>query len=160
MTKHDERMTDGHPADDALDRLRAGSIEVSNAEYEALRAHVETCSRCRARGDLWTRVGESLDAGAREPGLAIRLRARRERALRGQAARSSGRRAAVTAFATVVVAAIAIGLGTWTYVGQEAADVRIVAAPEVRDGVPDLYADLDFYLWLLKREAADEAPNG
>lgn len=158
MTKRDDRMKDAHPADDEFDRLRAGLIE--DAEREALMAHLERCRHCQSRQRAWARVGESLDAGVREPGLALRLRARRERALRGEAAGSRGRRAAVAVFATFVVATLAIGLGTWTYVEREAADLRFASGPTAREADPDLYADLDFYLWLLKREAADESPNG
>lgn len=158
MARRDERMRDAHPADDELDRLRAGMTE--NAEHEALLAHLEVCSHCQSRDGTWMRVSESLDAGAREPGLALRLRARRARALRGETAKSRGRRAAVAVFATFVVATLAIGLGTWTYVERETADFRFASAPTAREADPDLYADLDFYLWLLKREAAGETPNG
>lgn len=157
MARRDERMTEAHPADDELDRLRAGLIEGSSREHERLRAHLEGCARCQARERVWIRARESLEALAREPGLAARLRARRERALRGESAARRGRRAAVAVFATVVVAAVAVGLGTWTYLGHEAPDAQLASG---RDNVPDLYADIDFYLWLLEREAANQAPNG
>ncbi|WP_096461342.1 hypothetical protein [Sulfurifustis variabilis] len=159
MAKPDECMRDAHPADDELDRLRAGLIETSSAGYEGLRAHVQACARCQARGRVWARVGESLDAGAHEAGLGLRLRSRRERALRGEASRAPARRAAVAVFASFVVATLAIGLGMWTYLEPEPGDSQFASAP-ARDADSDLYADIDFYLWLLKREAANAAPNG
>lgn len=157
MATRDERMTGAHPADDELDRLRAGLFEA--AGHEALRAHVAACPACQARSRMWARVGASLDALAREPGLAPRLRARRERALRGEAAGSRRRRTAAAVFATFIVAALALGLGTWTYLDREPGDLQIASAPG-RENVPDLYADIDFYLWLLEREAVNQAPNG
>lgn len=157
MARRDEHVSETHPADDDLDRLRAGLLAPSDPAYARLRAHSETCAHCQARDRVWTRVREQLERGSRDPGLAARLRARRERALRGEGARTRPRAAA--AFATFLVATLAIGLGTWAYLERHDGEARIAAGPGP-DGVPDLYADIDFYLWLLEREAANRPPNG
>ncbi|MFL6652030.1 MAG: hypothetical protein ACJ8J7_12170 [Sulfurifustaceae bacterium] len=147
---------DPHPSAADLDRLRAGLLDPEPAVRERLSAHVRTCPVCQERVGLWPHLIEQLEGASAERGLVGRLAVRRERALRGE--RTQTRRRAPFAFAlAAAVAAAAIGLGIFFFNDDDMAPADPVAATNS----PDLYADIDFYLWLMeKQESQDASPNG
>lgn len=154
MSKLTRPSTGVHPADAELDRLRAGLLEREPARRDALQEHLRECRACRERAGLWSRVVETLDRFADEPGIMSRISARRQRALRGHATRA--RRHAPLALAlAAAMAAVAIGLGV--YLSHDRGDPE---TPAIATGEQtDLYADIDFYLWLMEQKANEDRSN-
>lgn len=140
----------GHPSDDQLDQLRAELYE-DPAIGNILRAHVDSCAACQARTSIWRRATAALDA-MNAPGLAGALSARRRQAQKGVPARRVMPRM-VRALAAVL-AAIAIGLGAVFYI---AGPDRTPVVTADADDQSDIYADLEFYLWLINHETDDGA---
>lgn len=155
MTRRADNLAANHPAGDDLDRWRAGLIDAASPEGQALWAHLEHCHQCVEGTELWRQVREALDT--REPRLALPLRTRRERALRGVPAGRRGHGPWLAALAAVL-AGLAVGIGTFLYYEKEPPVPLIAKAPV--EGDSDLYADLDFYLWLLERQSESDQPNG
>jgi predicted anti-sigma-YlaC factor YlaD len=144
-----------HPSDAQLDQLRAGLFDARPAERDALQTHLRECGACRERASLWTRAAQLLDDGAAERRLASILGTRRRRALRGiGAARRS--RAPFAAALAVAVTAVAIGLGVFFVNDRNDPDATVTAtAPS-----PDFYTDIDFYIYLMEKQAnSDASPN-
>ncbi|MBI3898519.1 MAG: hypothetical protein HY308_09515 [Gammaproteobacteria bacterium] len=156
MNKRNEFSHSGHPTSVELDRLRAGLFDNEPTRRTTLQTHLDNCSDCQTQATLWPRVTATLEAATREHGLVARLLARRQRALRGQPAETRRRAPMVLAFATL--AAMAIGLGTLVLPHKNSVDHNVAAA----ETEPDLYADIDFYLWLSHKESNedDSLPNG
>lgn len=153
MTKRNEVVV--HPQTADLDRLRAGLLDDAPAAREALLAHLQSCSECQARSALWPRVSAALQPAAADGHVGGMLAARRQRALRGQGA--TRRKPPAVAFAVAAaIAAIAIGVSTLLH------EPDFSETPVASTGAPDIYADLDFYLWLLEQQgdAEDDVPNG
>jgi ferric-dicitrate binding protein FerR (iron transport regulator) len=127
-----------HPNDELLDRLRAGLLDDSPEQQHDLETHIAHCPRCRQRYDL----PHALAAVAiREP--ALRLDAARRQAL--QAPRRSAMRRLAPLAAAAAAAVVAVLL-VQPLQQHEEPDTR-VAQRETRE-IPELYEDLDFYLWL------------
>jgi hypothetical protein len=156
MNSRLRHSNDTHPADAALDRLRAGLLDREPATRDALHAHLRECRVCQERAGLWSRATEVLDQGATERGLAGRLDARRQRALRGVS--TASRRRTPIAFAlAAAVTAVAIGLGVFVMNDRDDPDATVVTATAQS---PDLYDNIDFYLWLMEKHASEDAsPN-
>jgi hypothetical protein len=152
MNSRMHHSNDTHPADAALDRLRAGLLDREPATRDALHAHLRECGVCQERAGLWTRATEVLDQGASERGLASRLDARRQRALRGIS--TASRRRTPIAFALAAVTAVAIGLGVFVMQDRDDPDTAVVAT--TAQG-PDLYTNIEFFLWLMEKNASEEA---
>ncbi|HHO68284.1 MAG TPA: hypothetical protein ENK12_04550 [Gammaproteobacteria bacterium] len=131
-----------HPDTELLDRLRAGLLDDQPQAKQRLEDHLRECRRCARLAD-W----QPLAARVTGPGDAARLDAALRRA-RQQALgrrRRPTRRLLPLALAASLVAAIAVGL----YTPQPETDTgptRVAHSEEA--GTPDLYEDLDFYLWL------------
>ena len=136
-----------HPDDVALDRLRAGLLE-----DDAARAHIETCAACRQRLAVWERLAGQLQTGAPpDSTLARQLRARRQTALAGRAAaRASGERRWTPQYLAMAaaVATLAIGLSVFVTLDRFESDATPDTINAQADATPDVYADIDFYLWL------------
>lgn len=147
--KRDNVVFTDHPSDAELDRLRAGLTEATG-----LHSHVRICARCEQRLNLWPQVCATL---AQTDGhLTGQLAARRRRALDGKPAHAR-RRPMVLAAAFATLAALTVGIGVFVQQGT-APTLPTTAQAE---GVPDIYADLDFYLWLLEKQSdAGDAPSG
>src|SRR6266481_1045946 len=136
MNSRLRHSNDTHPADAALDRLRAGLLDREPAARDALHAHLRGCRACQERAGLWSRATEVLDHGATERGLANRLGVRRQRALRGISA-VSRRRTPIALALAAAVTAVAIGLGVFVIPDRDDPDVTTVAATAQS---PDFYA--------------------
>ena len=136
----------GHPGNRQLDRLRAGLLDQQPALKSQLLEHLRDCAPCRRQAAAMDTLAASQRAQP-DPRLAQQLRARRMAALAGRAAQPPmAVRRLAPAFALATVMAVAIGVGVFL-------DFNPLPAPQelaqtATDNVPDLYADIDFYLWL------------
>lgn len=137
-----------HPELELLDRLRAGLLDGQPEEKAALERHLATCRACRSRFEGWQQLGPAALGPRLDPGLLHNdLRKLRHRAL---GAAGSGHHWSITPYATAALLLIAASAGLWS-LQQEPAVPPQLAVQDTQD-VPDLYEDLDFYLWLADHE--------
>jgi hypothetical protein len=126
-----------HPDTELLDRLRAGLFDQSPQQRTRLEHHLQACAHCR-RAYNWP--GSLRDAALPD----AQLDALRKRALAGHGARRRYRLAPLAAAAALALAAV----GLVSLLHSPQAPAPQLAVKEQAAPVPDLYEDLDFYLWL------------
>jgi len=133
-----------HPDSEYLDRYRAGLLDDAPADKRAVDEHLAACAQCRDYLDSWAQLAPAA-LGPRQvaAGLTDELRKRRHLALN---ARDRRHFPLIPALATAAAIVCAIGLGLWTL--QPGEPVSTVLTAQTTDSVPDIYEDLDFYLWL------------
>ena len=144
---------DTHPDREQLDRLRAGLLDDEPDTRAALEVHIEDCPRCQASLQGWSQLGPdalgpAIDTARVDAGL---LQARRT-ALAGTSRRRPMRYATL-ATAALLLIIVSAGLLTLNTGLQQQVTVQATA------GVPEIYEDIDFYLWLADQqdeEAGDE----
>ena len=149
----DVKPLSDHPSDTELDALRAGLYDDRIDEREALRAHIAACGACTGRVALWAKAKNAL--GAERPDLLAQLSARRTAALSGTGAAvaRSGWRVPMALAASVAVFALALGVALQT--SENNGDGQLAETETV-----DLYTDIDFYLWLLRKQQDDMGSSG
>jgi hypothetical protein len=139
-----------HPEPEQLDRLRAGLLDDQPEAKAALEAHLAGCTTCRGSCN-WQLLnpgafGPDFDTDTLQQSL---LNARR------QALQAGGRRHRheFVPYATAALLLIAVSIGIWTLQTDNGSRQQIA----VRDTqmIPDIYEDLEFYLWL-----ANQKDNG
>lgn len=133
-----------HPDPEQLDRLRAGLLDDQADVKHALQGHIEQCPSCRSHFSSWQQLGPAAlgpQLGAESLGRSLQ-QARRQ-ALSGTQARPMRR---FSPYATAALLLIAVSIGFWV-AQPEQQDTRLATA-ETGQEVPDLYEDIDFYLWL------------
>ncbi len=150
-------MSGSHPDPARLDRLRSGLLDDDPAGKTRLLEHLAACGDCRRRFEAWDGLARALkDTSFDTPVLSRSLGARRRAALAGYAATRPVHRAPRYALAAAL-AALFIGAGVFLVFERPAEQVPPALT---QADVPDLYADLDFYLWLTQENAVgDSAPN-
>lgn len=145
-----------HPTDRQLDELRAGILDEHPADREAVRAHITDCTACAARLGQWDQTKQVLSI--EHNGVRHALRARRAVALAGNAAVITRPvRWGLSMALAASVAAIALGLGVLVYPPDNTNDAQLAATAADE---PDLYTDIDFYLWLLRKQHDETGPSG
>jgi hypothetical protein len=133
-----------HPDIERFDELRAGLLDGRPRLQTELRAHLATCELCRRRAD-WAPVTGHFKAV--ESSVAARLNQARTQALdAGQTRRHHlhlTRGPLAIAASVAFVAVLAVHNMPWNQPAQS-------PAPTVQAMTdnPDLYEDIDFYLWL------------
>lgn len=137
-----------HPDLELLDRLRAGLLDEQPAEKAALEQHIAGCASCRRQLDGWQQLqpsglGPQLDAAR----LASDLQAARRQALESG---SRGSRPVFLPYAAAAVLLLAISAGLWSLRPGTDTTPHMAARDSLQ--VPDIYEDLDFYLWLANQE--------
>lgn len=153
MNRSAEHSTVAHPGDAELDRLRAGLLDGDPARRTELEEHLRLCRVCRERAGVWSKITETLDRGVSEAGVMSRIGARRHRALHGFS-RPARRLTPMALALAATLAAVTVGIGV--YVSHEPSDIAMTASGEQSD----LYADIDFYLWLMEKKANEDGSNG
>jgi anti-sigma factor RsiW len=152
-------LSHSHPDDATLDRLRAGLLD----DTTELRAHVEACTVCRQRLAVWDRLARHLPASTPpDSALAAQLRARRQVALAGLATgRASGGRYWTPGYLAMAAAvtAVAIGVGVFLALDHDGSDATPDALSAQADRPSDIYADIDFYLWLTQEGLPENTPG-
>lgn len=142
-----------HPTTSDLDRLHAGWLDDSPETKHTLLAHLANCAQCQRDNAQWRKLIGHVVAEPLEPGLPAELKLRRRLALNGLAAT---RRAPahgprwMVALAAMLTAAV-VGLGTLYNVAPPTPSNQVALSEPDED---DLYADFDFYLWLLETHGA------
>ncbi|MDH3561404.1 MAG: hypothetical protein OEN52_10695 [Gammaproteobacteria bacterium] len=143
-----------HPDTALLDRLRAGLLDAAAEEKSRLERHLESCPQCRARLDGWQQLGpKALGPDLDPAAVSNQLRQLRQQAL------ASGKRPRLRNYqllATAALLLITVTVGLWTVQYQDSDAPQMTA--QSSDTVPDLYEDLDFYLWLAGQNG-DDAPH-
>jgi len=144
-----------HPDTEQLDRLRAGLLDAEPERKNALESHVAACADCQSRLGNWHQLGAlTLEI---QPGLKPDLMHARRQAL-AAAPKHHLRRFAPLATAAALLIALSAGLWTLQY---GTPTVQHMTARTSVD-VPDIYEDIDFYLWLATQKeqgATDEHNN-
>lgn len=135
-------MNETHLTDEELDRLRAG-VEAQ----PAWASHLSACADCQTRFRRWRGVRPVPGAA-----LAQELQARRAAALKQGQARNGHPRWYYPALAATLAA---VSAGLWMLLSPAPTAVTI-AHQEQAEAVPDVYADLDFYLWLSKQSPEEQ----
>ena len=137
-----------HPDPERLDRLRAGLLDERPDEKAALEAHLAQCDDCQARLDSWEQLGPGALGPDLEPvALKRDLRAARRRALDSSAPQH---RHGLAPYATAALLLVAVAIGIWT--GQNWLQPEPQITAQATHEVPDIYEDLDFYLWLANQK--------
>lgn len=155
MNRSTEHPTVAHPEDAELDRLRAGLLDGEPARRAELEEHLRLCRVCRERVGVWSKITETLDRGVSEAGVISRISARRQRALHGFS-RPARRLMPVALALAATLAAVTVGVGVYMSHERVNPDTAAVASGEQSD----LYADIDFYLWLMEKKANEDGSNG
>ena len=141
-------MTDllHHPAPEQLDRLRSGLLDNNVDAASMLEAHIRDCAECRHYLRGWTRLQELSVISTQERALlTARLKVARQTALASPSlARKHFIQPALAMAASVLLVA---GLVTWNPWSPVDTSSDTMARHQEESG-PDLYEDLDFYLWL------------
>jgi anti-sigma factor RsiW len=145
-----------HPDTEFLDRLRAGLLDESSAERDALEKHLAGCAQCRASLDSWRQLGpDALGTELDSRVVGAGLRQARRHALAAGERRHAG---AYSALAAAAMLLLAITAGLWTW--QPGLDGALQMTAHNGDAVPDLYEDLDFYLWMTNQHENEPEENG
>lgn len=134
-----------HPESEQIDLLRAGLLDDQQARKKALEEHIAGCQKCQARMGSWAQLGPlALGPQFDEQSLQADLRTARRQALASIGRRHTSRYLAPLAAAAVLLVAVSAGL--WTLMPGDTPVSQMTA--QTGDEIPDLYEDLDFYLWL------------
>jgi uncharacterized protein YbaR (Trm112 family) len=134
-----------HPDTELLDRLRAGLLDDSIEMKDRLERHLVACPQCRGRLHAWEHLGrDALGAWpVADKKLSVELKVARRQAMM---ARRQRRIISYPALATAAVLLIAVSAGLWTLRHEFMNTAPMMA--RTSEEVPDLYEDLDFYLWM------------
>lgn len=146
-----------HPESDQLDRLRAGLLDDQPAVKAALEAHIAGCPACQERCN-W----HMLDPGALGPDLDDIALQQSLRDARSQALQSGSQRRhyGIIPYASAALLLLAVSIGIWTLQPDTGSQQQMAA--QGAGTVPDVYEDLEFYLWLANQEDngnTDEDPD-
>ena len=136
-----------HPEADQLDRLRAGLLDDQPAVKAALEAHLSGCTVCQQRCN-W----QILRPGALGPDIDNDALRQSLRNARRQALQSGSRQHhhGFLPYASAALLLVAVSIGIWTL--QPDNDSQQQIAAQDTGAVPDVYEDLEFYLWLANQE--------
>lgn len=134
-----------HPDSRQLDRLRAGLLDDEPLEKTTLEQHLEHCERCR-RAYEWP-------AGLRTTAVAAdeQLDRLRREAVAMPSSRLPRRWAPVAAAAALAL--LAVSLFQLLPAPDSGAPQVAASSP----AGPDLYEDLDFYLWLADHKSSGDS---
>ncbi len=144
-----------HPDNTQLDQLRAGLLDHQPAIKLQLLAHLQACNACHRRATDLNRL-IAIQRDHADPRLAQQLRSRRMTALMDGAVQHPRRtltRRLAPAFALATVVAVMIGIGGFLEINPAPPPPALTQTSS--DTVPDLYADIDFYLWLSNHPATE-----
>ncbi len=152
--------TMSHPTAIELDRLRAGLLDNDPSGREALRAHLATCDECRQHLEALRPLREMAHRSDADEWTAQALRARRLQALAGHASGTRtgiGRYAVWGSAAVTALVLVIAGVNFRTLFAPPASQPATMASaadPANAATQDDVYADLDFYLWLSRQSDA------
>jgi anti-sigma factor RsiW len=136
-----------HPDTEQLDQLRAGLLDDQTDEKAALESHIEHCPSCQSLMNGWQQLGPS----ALGPQLDVESLGHSLQQARQQALNDAGKSHSRTfmPYATAALLLIAVSVGFWI-AQPDYRDTPLMTADHSPD-VPDLYEDIEFYLWLAEQ---------
>ena len=139
-----------HPDPELLDQLRAGLLDDQAAVKAALENHIGQCTSCQTLMNSWQQLGPAALGPAVDPESTRRALLQTRR----QALRDAGNRhrRSFVPYATAALLLIAISAGFWI-ARPGFQDTPLVTADYGSD-VPDLYEDIEFYLWLAEQDGS------
>ncbi|MGD2111839.1 MAG: hypothetical protein PVI50_00525 [Gammaproteobacteria bacterium] len=141
-----------HPDLEQLDRLRAGLLDDRPHEKAMLETHLAGCDTCQAHFGSWEQLGPGALGPGLEPAALVRdLHAARRRALDSRHA--ARHRHTFAPYATAALLLIAVTIGIWTGHNWLQPEPQLTA--QATQEVPDIYEDLDFYLWLADQNGTE-----
>ena len=132
-----------HPDSELLDRLRAGLVDDKRQRAE-LETHLAGCESCRRRYEWPAQLTADTTAVDRQ------LDQLRQRALEAPATRRPHRLLPLAAAAAIALVAVAL------FNLLPETDSPPAQLAENGSDIPDVYEDLDFYLWLADHKATDD----
>ncbi len=136
---------DQHPDTESLDRLRSGLLDENPALKSELEAHLAQCKKCR---HLYDWPGALRAPDRHTDSVENHLDRARQQALASTPV-STLRRFAPLATAAAVALVTIVSLNHW----QANDTTETQMAGNTRQDVPEVYEDLDFYLWLSDHKA-------
>jgi anti-sigma factor RsiW len=147
-----------HPDTELLDRLRAGLLDDQADERATLESHLASCAACQARFNSWQQLApQALGPRLEAHKIGDELQRARHRALNVESRPAP----AYAAYATAALLLIAVSVGLWSLQPGPVTPPQLTA--QNTNPAPDLYEDLDFYLWLANQEEgpanAETNPN-
>lgn len=133
-----------HPHAEQLDQARAGVLDADTEA--AVRAHLAQCPECRRQFAMSDAIKQNLSAT--DTALARELRLRRRSAIADAQTDTSRfpRRWSLAASVSALALGMTLYLG-WHFAGSH------------NPAEPDLYTDVDFYLWLSQQDSERHADN-
>jgi len=140
---------DQHPDSESLDQLRAGLLDENPSHKSVLEAHLQQCVRCRQRYN-WPAVLRPDDAQKQH--LDRRLEQARNQALRVRNKTALRRFAPLAAAAAIALVAVLV---VQPLQSPDTDDTRLAGATP--GAVPEIYEDLDFYLWLTEHKTSSDS---
>jgi hypothetical protein len=140
---------DQHPDSDVLDQLRAGLLDDDVSRKAEVEAHLRLCRNCRQRYD-WPAALRADDERSRD--LDGRLNLARRQAL------ASTKKSALRRFAPLAAAAAIALIAVLAVRPLQSPDEQQTRVAGTRPAaVPEVYEDLDFYLWLADHKATPDS---
>jgi predicted anti-sigma-YlaC factor YlaD len=140
---------DQHPDSDVLDQLRAGLLDDDASRKAKVEVHLRQCRSCRQRYD-WPAALRADEEQSRA--LEGRLNLARRHAL------ASTKKSALRRFAPLAAAgAIALVAVLAVKPLQSPDEQQTRVAGTTPAAVPEVYEDLDFYLWLADHKATADS---
>ncbi|MHB8455054.1 MAG: hypothetical protein ACYDDO_10250 [Acidiferrobacterales bacterium] len=134
-----------HPDDRQLDLLRAGLLDDMAQDKASLLLHLEECLDCRNRAAHWNAIARTESSA--DDALSRELRKRRRLAIQGQQSTRTRQHATMRLAFAGIAAGLILALGT--VIGLQVWRAPVPAQNVAQaDSVPDLYSDIDFYLWV------------
>ncbi len=142
-------MPDQHPDSVLLDRLRAGLLDDHPHQKAEIEAHIQHCDACRQRYD-WP--GILRTDKTQDEFLNRRLDGMRQRALLSHGKSALRRFLPLAAAAAIAMVTVLVVKPLQSPEGDETRLAATSPAP-----VPEVYEDLDFYLWLADHETSRDS---
>ena len=142
-------VPDQHPDSVLLDRLRAGLLDDHPTEKAEIDAHIQRCDACRRSYD-WPGVVRSDKT--QDEHLNRRLDQARQRALLSRDKSALRRFVPLAAAAALALVTVLVVKPLQLPDGDEP---RLAATSPA--AVPEVYEDLDFYLWLADHETSEDS---
>jgi ferric-dicitrate binding protein FerR (iron transport regulator) len=134
-----------HPDTEVLDRLRAGLLDDQPQRKAALEQHLQQCASCRRHQDWAAQLNETVPLPDQQ------LDRLRRRALAAPAVKRHHRLLPLAAAAALAIAAVGL---FHLLPAPESGNPQVATSNQ---SVPDLYEDLDFYLWLADHKAPGDS---
>jgi hypothetical protein len=140
---------DQHPDSELLDQLRAGLLDEDPLQKAGLEAHIKQCVTCRRAYD-WPAALRSDDAQIHH--LARQLDQSRRQALLARKKPALRRFAPLAAAAAIALLAVLV---IKPLQSPDSDDTQL--AGTTPGAVPEIYEDLDFYLWLADHKSSPDS---